>query len=146
LIQAVGPADQAPKRRAAGLATVNADRERMVPAGAGSPGPVGGARGRCLRDAEREITMPAKEDALTHFVPRDSKEDAKATPQRRTRPRGRDPEEEVREEVPRHAVRVDGSAKPPLGRRLRQLFAGIGLDDDVPEIRGQPARPADRSP
>jgi antitoxin FitA len=81
----------------------------------------------------------------SHFVLRNPEKDAKATPQRRPPLRGRGSEGEVRED-PRHAVRVDGSAKPPLGHRLRQLFAGIGPDDDIPEIRGQPARPADLGP
>jgi antitoxin FitA len=64
-----------------------------------------------------------------------------ATPQRRARLRGSGTDEEERE-IPRRVLRGDGSAKPPLGRRLRQLFDGIGLDEDIPELRDQPARPA----
>ena len=82
---------------------------------------------------------------MAHFMPRNPEKDTKATPQRRPLLRGRSPEGKVRED-PRHAVRVDVSAKPPLGHRLRQLFAGIGLDDDIPAVRGQPARPADLGP
>jgi hypothetical protein len=72
-------------RRAAGLTPVNADRERMVPAGAGRP--PGRAAGRtALACATLNV------------------------------------------------------------RSQWQLFAGIGLDEDIPEIRGQPARPADLGP
>jgi len=30
----------------------------------------------------------------------------------------------------------------PLGKRLRALFGDIGLEEDIPEWRGQPAEPA----
>jgi antitoxin FitA len=68
----------------------------------------------------------------------------KAKLQRRARLRGRGTEE-VRGVMP-HAVRDEDGAKPPLGGRLRELFAGIGLEEDIPEIRGRPARPADLGP
>ncbi len=54
---------------------------------------------------------------------------------------GRSTEEEVRE-ILRNAVREESSAKGPLGSRLRARFAGIGLEDEVAELRGEPASPA----
>jgi plasmid stability protein len=50
-------------------------------------------------------------------------------------------EEEVRD-ILRNAVRAEERAVAPLGSRLRDLFAHIGLDEDIPELRGQKARPA----
>jgi hypothetical protein len=42
-------------------------------------------------------------------------------------------------EIVRHE---DSDAREPLVSRIRARFAEIGLDDDVPEPRGEPARPA----
>jgi hypothetical protein len=40
-------------------------------------------------------------------------------------------------------VRHDqNEARKPLGSRIRARFAEIGLDDELPELRGEPARPA----
>ena len=52
---------------------------------------------------------------------------------------GRSMEEEVRE-ILRNAVKAEGGAASPLGSRLRARFAGIGLDEDIAELRGQRAR------
>ncbi|HEX5715168.1 MAG TPA: hypothetical protein VF179_03345 [Thermoanaerobaculia bacterium] len=35
------------------------------------------------------------------------------------------------------------AAEAPLGSRLAERFAGLGLEQEIPELRGQPARPAD---
>jgi hypothetical protein len=43
-------------------------------------------------------------------------------------------------EAPGIASQNEGD--PRLGTRIRARFAEIGLDDDLPELRGQPARPA----
>jgi hypothetical protein len=51
--------------------------------------------------------------------------------------------EEVRE-ILRNAVRGEGGSGKTLGSRLRQRFAGIGLDDELPELRGEFAQPAGR--
>jgi hypothetical protein len=34
------------------------------------------------------------------------------------------------------------SPQPPLGSRLAARFAGLGLTEDIPELRGEEARPA----
>ncbi|HEX9943966.1 MAG TPA: toxin-antitoxin system [Thermoanaerobaculia bacterium] len=60
----------------------------------------------------------------------------------RARPHGRSTEEEVRE-ILRNAVRDEGGAQAPLGSRLAARFVGLGLTQDVPELRGEQARPAD---
>lgn len=68
----------------------------------------------------------------------------KAKLQHRARAHGVSMEEEVRD-ILRNAVRDEGAARGPLGSRLAARFAGIGLDEDIPELRGHPARPADFS-
>jgi hypothetical protein len=35
----------------------------------------------------------------------------------------------------------DGGLRTPLGSRLAARFAGIGLEEEITELRGQPARP-----
>jgi plasmid stability protein len=66
----------------------------------------------------------------------------KAKLQLRARRHGRSTEEEIRE-ILRNAVREEGGARAPLGSRLAARFAGLGLTQDVPELRGEQARPAD---
>jgi len=72
-------------------------------------------------------------------------DDVKAKLQHRARRHGRSIEEEVRE-ILREAVRdvrdEDGTRKP-LGSRIAARFAGLGLTEDIPELRGEQARPAD---
>jgi plasmid stability protein len=50
-------------------------------------------------------------------------------------------EEEVRE-ILRTAVHDEERAPARLGSRIAARFAGIGLDEEIVELRGQPARPA----
>jgi plasmid stability protein len=69
-------------------------------------------------------------------------DDVKAKLQRRARRHGRSTEEEIRE-ILRNAVKDEGGTRPALGSRLASRFARIGLEQDIPELRGQPARPAD---
>jgi plasmid stability protein len=79
---------------------------------------------------------------MGQIVVRRLDDDVKAKLQRRARRHGRSTEEEVRE-ILRDAVRREGSARAPLGSRLAARFAGIGLGEDIPELRGQPVCPAD---
>ena len=53
-----------------------------------------------------------------------------------------EPEEEVRD-ILRNAVKDEGGAKTPFGSRVAARFAGIGLTEDIPELRGEAPRPAD---
>jgi hypothetical protein len=45
-------------------------------------------------------------------------------------------------EILRNAIKNEGVQRTPLGGRLRARFSGIGLEDDLPELRGEIARPA----
>ena len=78
---------------------------------------------------------------MAQILVRNLDDDVKTGLQRRARRHGRSTEEEVRD-ILRNAVRDEGAPLAPLGSRLRARFADIGLDEDIPELRGQPARPA----
>ncbi|HYG63080.1 MAG TPA: toxin-antitoxin system [Thermoanaerobaculia bacterium] len=79
---------------------------------------------------------------MAQLLVRHLDDDVKAKLQLRARRHGHSTEEEARE-ILRNAVREEGSARPPLGSRLAGRFAGLGLTEDVPELRGEQARPAD---
>ena len=79
---------------------------------------------------------------MAQLVVRNLDDDVKAKLRRRARQHGRSTEEEVRD-ILRNAVKGEGAPSRPLGTRLKARFARNGLDKDIPEQRGQPARPAD---
>ena len=79
---------------------------------------------------------------MAQLLVRHLDDDVKAKLQRRARRHGRSTEEEVRE-ILRNAVREEGGTRAPLGSRLAALFAGLGLTQEIPELRGEPPRPAD---
>jgi plasmid stability protein len=79
---------------------------------------------------------------MAQLLVRKLDDDVKAKLRRRARRHGRSTEEEVRE-ILRNAVRGEGAAGRPLGSRLAARFARVGLKQDIPELRGQPVRPAD---
>ena len=68
-------------------------------------------------------------------------DDTKAKLQQRARRHGWSTEEEVLE-ILRNVVRDGPQKTESLGKRLRALFGDIGLEEDIPEWRGQPAKPA----
>ena len=79
---------------------------------------------------------------MAQLVVRNLDDDVKAKLQRRARRHGRSTEEEVRE-ILRNAVTGESRAPTPLGSRLASRFSRLGLKQEIPELRGQPARPAD---
>ena len=81
---------------------------------------------------------------MAQLLVRNLDDDVKARLRRRARRHGRSTEEEVRD-ILRNAVKDEDAPLAPLGSRLRARFADIGLDEDIPELRGQPARPAEFS-
>jgi plasmid stability protein len=79
---------------------------------------------------------------MAQLVVRKLEDEVKARLQQRARRHGRSTEEEVRE-ILRNAVKGEGAPRTPLGTRLRERFARIGLKDELPEFGGEIARPAD---
>ena len=80
---------------------------------------------------------------MAQLVVRNLEESVKTKLQRRAKRNGHSMEEEARE-ILRDAVRAEtGHEKQVgLGTRIRRRFAGIGLDQDIPEFKGQEVRPA----
>jgi len=78
---------------------------------------------------------------MAQLIVRDLEESVKVRLQRRARRHGHSTEEEVRT-ILRNAVRTEEGATVPLGTRLKNRFAGIGLAGDIRELRGRKARPA----
>jgi antitoxin FitA len=78
---------------------------------------------------------------VAQLVVRDIEEDVKIGLRRRAKRHGRSMEAEVRE-ILRDAAKDEASPRQPLGSRLAARFAGVGLEKDIPEMRGQKARPA----
>lgn len=78
---------------------------------------------------------------MAQLIVRNIEDDVKAALQRRAVRHGRSMEEEVRDIV-RNAVRDEDRPRPPLGSKLAARFAGLGLEQDIPEVRGATAQPA----
>ena len=79
---------------------------------------------------------------MAQILIRQIEDDVKAKLQRRARRHGRSTEEEVRD-ILRNSVRDEQSAPTLLGSRIAARFAEVGLEEVIPELRGQPARPAE---
>jgi len=78
---------------------------------------------------------------MAQLVVRQLDDDVKEKLQRRARRHGRSTEEEIRE-ILRNAVRSEGSIRAPMGSRIAARFRRVGLDKEIPELRGESARPA----
>ena len=79
---------------------------------------------------------------MAQLVVRNLEEKIKIGLRRRANRNGRSMEEEVRSIV-RKALRTEPENRVLLGSRLRKRFAGIGLEHEIPSLRGQKARAAD---
>ena len=79
---------------------------------------------------------------MAQLVVRNLEDDVKTKLQLRARQHGRSTEEEVRE-ILRNAVAEGTGSSENLGTRIAARFAGIGLDEDIPELRGYPVHSAD---
>ena len=79
---------------------------------------------------------------MAQILVRQIEDDVKAKLQQRARSHGRSTEEEVRE-ILRNSVRDEQTPPAMLGSRIAARFAKVGLDEDIPELRSQPVRPAE---
>ena len=77
---------------------------------------------------------------MAQLVVRNLEDEVKERLRRRAKRHGRSTEEEVRD-ILRDAVKEEDGPRSPLGSRLRVRFLGMGLDAEIAELRGQPARP-----
>ena len=78
---------------------------------------------------------------MAQFVVRNIENAVKARLQRRARRNGRSMEEEVRD-ILRDAVNGEDVPTGGLGTEISTLFAKVGLDFDIPELRGHEIKPA----
>jgi plasmid stability protein len=79
---------------------------------------------------------------MAQFVVRQLEDDVKARLQERAKRHGRSMEEEVRQ-ILRSAARDTERPVRKVGTRIAARFKKAGLTTDLPELRGEPARPAD---
>lgn len=78
---------------------------------------------------------------MAQILIRQLEDDTKAKLQRLARQHGRSTEEEAREII-RNAVRNVDNPPRRLGSRIASRFKGMGLTEDIPELRGQLVQPA----
>jgi plasmid stability protein len=76
---------------------------------------------------------------MAQLLVRNLDDNVKGRLQIRARRHGRSTEEEVRE-ILRNAVRKEDSPAPPLGTRIAQRFAALGLTEEIHELRGERPR------
>ena len=76
---------------------------------------------------------------MAQFVVRNIEADVKSRLQRRARRHGRSMEEEIRD-ILRNAAR-EHEPEGGLGTEIASLFAKVGLDADIPELRGREIEP-----
>jgi len=82
---------------------------------------------------------------MAQLLVRQLDDEVKEKLQSRARRHGRSTEEEVRE-ILRNAVRSEGNIQTPLGSRIAARFREVGLDTEIPELRGQSALPVEFEP
>jgi plasmid stability protein len=79
---------------------------------------------------------------MAQFVVRNIEVEVKTRLRRRAERHGRSMEEEVRD-ILRNAVKVEDSYAGGLGTGISSLFTKVGLEADIPELRGHKINPVD---
>jgi antitoxin FitA len=82
---------------------------------------------------------------MARLLIRQLDDDVKEKLELRARRNGRSTEEEVRE-ILRDAVESESGAPMGLGSRFAARFRGIGIDEEIPELRGYPVIPIEFDP
>lgn len=78
---------------------------------------------------------------MAQLLVRNLEESVKARLQRQANRHGHSMEQEVRD-ILRNAVKLESRTTVALGSRIRSRFARIGLQEEIPELRGYKPRPA----
>ena len=78
---------------------------------------------------------------MAQLLVRQIEDDVKKRLQQRASRNGHSMEEEVRT-ILRNAVQGDDRPAAPLGTRVANRFKGLGLDQEIPELRGEAAQAA----
>lgn len=82
---------------------------------------------------------------MAQFVVRNVENSTKLKIQRRAKRHGHSMEEEIRD-ILRNAVKDEEGQSGGLGTEIASLFAEVGLDSEIPEMRGWKVRPAKFEP
>ena len=80
---------------------------------------------------------------MAQLVIRKLDSETKERLRRRAARHGHSMEQEVRNILHAALVKEDGTQPLGLGTRINRRFAGLGLSEEMPELRGQLVRPAD---
>ena len=78
---------------------------------------------------------------MAQLVVRNIETEVKLRLQRRAKRNGRSMEEEARD-ILRDALKEEVAPPGKLGSEIALMFTGIGLDAEIPEIRGHEIKPA----
>jgi antitoxin FitA len=78
---------------------------------------------------------------VAQLVVRNIEDEVKSRLQRRARRNGRSMEEEARD-ILRGALSEESASRGKLGTEIASLFTRVGLDAEIPEIRGYEIKPA----
>ncbi len=79
---------------------------------------------------------------MAQFVVRNIEDAVKSRLQHRARRNGHSMEEEIRD-ILRSAVVEEPLATGGLGKEIADLFTKVGLEGDIPELRGHKVKPFD---
>ena len=82
---------------------------------------------------------------MPQLLVRNLEAQTKARLQRRAKRHGNSMEEEARE-ILRSALSDEGASQAGLGTTIANLFKGMGLEKDIPELRGHLVVPIDFEP
>jgi plasmid stability protein len=85
--------------------------------------------------------MIAIEVEMAQVIVRNLEDAVKRKLKRRAARHGHSMEEEIRD-ILRNAVKEEGRPERGLGSAIAARFKGIGLEEDIPELRGFPVKPA----
>jgi plasmid stability protein len=87
------------------------------------------------------LSTPSRVAVVSQLIVRNLGKDVKAGLKRRAQRHGRSMEAEARE-ILEAAIARDAEPRQRLGQLMASKFKGLGLKVDIPEIKGQEARPA----
>ncbi len=79
---------------------------------------------------------------MAQLIVRNLEEEVKKGLRRRASRHGRSVEEEVRD-ILRNAVKIDRTRNVGLGSEFRRAFQGIGIKQDIPELKGSAPKTTD---
>ncbi|HZD48073.1 MAG TPA: Arc family DNA-binding protein [Silvibacterium sp.] len=82
---------------------------------------------------------------MAQLIVRNLETQIKTRLQRRAKKHGRSMEEEVRD-ILRDALKQEDTPVTGLGTEIAALFGGIGLDEEIVELRGHTVKPVSFEP